>query len=258
MTLGVPIKFWFFHFQSLYYDELDDHKAKELEQMFREAYNQCQAFPLDPERGPALQIQRWTPCLNKNYDRTSDICFVLVQVVHVMPLVIDGNDKMDTVMHELTIVAWDAVRAPCCSECEATRLLLRRRNEDKICMVFNKYMAWSSIHCYEEGHIAMLLPVDIFATMLANSTKLVELMREEIDNGLDMRLGRTPEEALFSNSEFDKARCLVNQVFQLADYAFVNLCHETTQCCLKEVKLLATDDLREVKPRPTAQEASLL
>lgn len=200
--------------------------------------------------GPLLSIQQWSDQLKQSHEGPANKRFACVQLVQVMPLVIDGHDEKKEVMHELTIVAWDCIEAPGERPEEHHRLLMQRRPETKMCLVFNDFLCWSVVHCHKEGHICLMLPAEVFETLLEYSAKLVEQMQEYIEQGHSVKLGRTEEEAQFSQEEFGKARSLVVRVFELADWAFANICHRAGHCCLQNISLLMTDDLGVVKPGP--------
>ena len=255
MSLAIPAKFFFFHFQGLFFNPSEYNKAKLIHEMFDDGLRSSSQDMVDPEKGPLLTIQQWSPSIIRNVTEPTLLNTVLLQVVHVMPLVIDGAVNKKEVMHELTVLAWDCIDVLDDTEDSEERLLLRRRSETKLCMVFNDFLCWSMIHCHREGHLTMIFPTEVYKNILDFSDKLVKQMQDFIDDGHQVTLGRDKQEQAFSQEEFDKARSLVVRVFELADWAFIEFCSRATQCCLRDISLLLTDDLAVVKP--TVQSARL-
>lgn len=250
--LAVTVKFMEFNFSDLFYTMKDHYKAELVEEWFDEGVFICQPksteiLPL----GRALTIDRWTmQDEEKKRYSTDNEQYVLVQVLHMMPLRMNGNDDAKLVLHELVIVAWDCTDDWTPLKPADKRFKLKRRTEEQFIIVLDRWVSHSVLHACRKGHLALLFDRSMFVDMMRYSKELMRLIDEEVEWGMNVQLGRSVSEISSNLDKFHRARALLRRVFDLVDLAYVVVQQETTVAELQGTRLFITDELTGIKPPP--------
>ena len=251
--MALRVQFVEFDFKELYYKVREEYPTSEhLEQWFDEGDYLCHPKAANSmSLGPALTIEKWTHHheQKRRYSDSTDQ-YVLAQVVHIMPLRINGDDGARLVLHELAIVAWDCIEDWTPYKPTENRFLLKRREENQFLIVLDRWISHASLHVCRKGHLGLLFERSMFELMAKNSKELMSKVQDEVDRGTVIQLGRTEQEISKNLSDFHKARAVMNRVFELVDVAIVVLKRETSLPAFQESRMFITDELSAVKPPP--------
>ena len=114
----------------------------------------------------------------------------------------------------------------------------------------NKWLSWSKLHCYKEGHFCLVFPKTTYLRLLKYGKELERKMMDEVIFGLNVTLGRDIKQVSFNMGEFDRARYVISRVYSFIDIAFVAAAGKATEPCLQDVGIYVTDDFDFVKPPP--------
>src|SRR5687768_14413373 len=108
--LALPVEFVEFDFMKLFYIMKEEyHNRSELvEQWFNEGVFICQLKSVEIlPLGPQLSMERWSWTEEEKHSHSLiNDDYVLVQILHMMPLRLNGDDDAGLVVHEMVIVPW--------------------------------------------------------------------------------------------------------------------------------------------------------
>lgn len=251
LQLALGVQFIEFDFGDLFFTMKEDYPSSEqLEEWFDEGVFLCQPktmaiMPL----GPALTIERWT-VLHEGKKRrsTSTDEYVLVQILHISPMKMNGDDSSRLVLHELVVVAWDCQEDWTPYKPLDQRYKAKRRSEEQFLVVLDRWVNHSVLHACRKGHFGLLFEKSMYHRMLDNSRELIRKVQDEVEWGMSVQLGRTVQDMTQNITSFHRARALTLRVFDLVDIAYVSVRRETAQQSLHGARLLITDELTAVKP----------
>ena len=254
MQVTIPVQFIEFNFSSLFYKERDFYRRPDIvEEWFDHGVMISQprtcGILMD---SPALTIEMWT---EREEQRRSYRCgnaeYVMVQIIHMMPLRLNGYDEAKLVVHEMVIVAWDCTEdwSPFkpFNECYYKA---RHRPEDTFFIVLDRWVSQSVLHTCRAGHLGLLFEKSMYLMMLQNSKELAEHIEDELQWGMSITIGRTVAEVSHNLEKFQRARHLVSRVFDLVDLSYILIEGDTKYEALHGARMLMTDELTAVKRPP--------
>lgn len=252
MDVPVLAPFIEFDFGDMFYRMNGNYRPNLIEQWFEEGVAICNRPPVQvSDRGPALTIEPWVDRDGRSNERraTKDP-YVLLQIVQMMPLRMNSFDYSQKVLHEMVVVAWSCVEVDCPFNPFKKRFKLHRRPEDQFFLVLNRWISWSVIHTCRRRHLGLVFTRELYLQLLANSNELGRKVREEVEWGLVVTLGRTIQEISNNLNEFHRARALLRRVFDLVSIAYMTINEEARIEGLQDVGMYFRDDLEGIKPPP--------
>lgn len=249
MAIILPVRFFSVHLDRLYHHQSQYYSDSSMQEMFSEGLSRFAKAKECEGQGDLLSLEAWRPELEPYIDYQKSRMIVLVQILHFMPLLFEDADQKKQALHELTVVCWDGLRLPEGEEEQTTRLALRRRRETRLFVILNTWISMTACHVNKDGHLAMMLPTDLFEQLQEKSLTLLSQVSAEVNKGTLVRLGRGPEELAFNQEQSDKANLLLASIYEGVDLGLVSLCSEADHGCLLDVSMYVTDVLDLVLPR---------
>lgn len=247
--LAVTVKFVEFNFLDLFYIVKDHYDPELVEKWFEEGVSVCQPRGYYVSLGPSLSIDRWTLQLEeKTRHSTDDDKYVILQIIHMMPLRFNGADNARLVLHEMVVVAWDCEDDWTPLKPQERRFKMKRREEEQFVLVLDRWVSHSVLHAFRKGHLGLMFHQTMYLKMLNYSKELMKKVNEEVERGMNVQLGRSFEEISSNLDKYHKARALVGKVFDLVDVALSVVTRETPVEELQGARMLITDELTGVKP----------
>jgi len=250
-SVEMKVNFVDFEFLATYYMPREDYKPKIVEEWFREGLKVCSPHCMDADLpSPYLQLQAWKePYADPLYYFDHDK-MILVQILHMMPLRLNGFDAARYVVHEMVVVVWECDDYWKPTNPFGEQYKAFRRSEDQFFIVLDRWISKTVINVEKSGQFGMVFCPKMFKRMHQNSKELGRKLREEVDFGLTVNLGQTMQQISQNQDGFYRARCMLRRVVDLIDVAFVRYTGVTTDQRLQQVGLCVTDDLDTVKPSP--------
>lgn len=245
----MPLKFYAVHLDQLFHHRSEYYTDSCMQDQFKEALEKARNPPGVLKQAEEMKLQPWEPEMEPQLDVGGSQRAVFVQVLHLMPLVFNGMTCKKEVLHQLTVVVWDALRVPFGEAGSMPRVVLKRRPETRLLLVLNSWISFECNHSEVEGHLFMMFSGDYYDLLQSNSQKLESQVEREVEQGVAVTLGRTPEEMAFNQLNVLRAESAANGLFSLCDLAVASLCCEADACHLREVSLMITDDLSLLKNR---------
>ncbi len=249
--LAVTVKFVEFNFLDVFYIAKDPYNPELIEKWFEEGVAVCQPRGYYRSLGPSLSIDKWTLQLEeRTRHSTNDDQYVILQILHMMPLRLDGHDNARLVLHELVVVAWDCEDDWTPLKPTERRFKMKRREEEQFLLVLDRWVSHSVLHAFRKGHLALMFHQTMYLKMLNYSKELMKKVNDEVERGMNVQLGRSFDEISTNLDNYHRARALLRKVFDLVDVALTVITRETPVEELQGARILITDELTGVKPSP--------
>lgn len=247
----MSVNFVDFEFVSTFHMPKEGSKHKIVNEWFREGLKVCRPPIADADQtSPCLQLEAWKePCVDPVYYFEHNK-MILVQILHMMPLRLNGYDSAPFVVHEMVVVVWEFDDFCNPSSPFGARYRAFKRSEDHFFIVLDHWVSKTVISVQRSGHLGMVFCPKMFEIMHRNSRELGRKLKDEVDFGLTVNLGQTMQQISDNQDGFYRARCMLRRVMDLIDVAYVRYTGVTSDPRLKQVGLYVTDDLADVKPPP--------
>lgn len=225
---------------------------KTTENRFNEGVLIVQGFTCDLSRGHTIRLDQLNQTLAPGSLSAESI---LLQVVHLMPLVVKDHQNDSYFLHEMVVVAWAFDSSEKLNDQGAKAYKFRRLKLTRLYAVLEGRLTKSKIHCYKKGHLGLFLKQELFKVILDNSRLLEKELDNLIESGKAVYLGFTFQEASENCTLFSKATQLLYAVFENVDMAVVSFDGRSSEFTLSNRNLIVTGDFEVVLAKPGHEEA---
>lgn len=260
MKLALGVQFVEFDFHQLFYVKKEEYPLSAMfESWFDDGVSHCQPLGLHTlTYGQNLTIEEWTS-LHEQQEKLNTYTeqYVLVQILHMAPMKMNGCEDSRFVLHELVVVPWDCQEDWTPNRPPLPRYKARRRPEEQFLIVLDRWVSHAVLHASKKSHFGLLFERSMYLRMLESSNELVRQTQDEVDRGMDIKLGRTAQDVTQNYHNFKRARALGRKVYDLVDLAYLSVKRETSEQSLHGTRMLMTSDLAVVRPAALDSETEL-
>ena len=253
---AIPVHFMEISFHELYYDLKQCSVANNVIPWFYEGVAVCTpkcTEPVEPRR--LLKLRPLDSSLESTeHVQTNAKKFVIMQILHMMPLMFSGYDSAELVVHELLVVSWSCTEKIATTNPFDQRYFGRRRSEEVVQIVLDGWTSYCNINVCSRGHVALVFEESMYDRILKNSDELRRKTQEQVEYGKTITLGRSIVEISRNLDAFHNARAFLRRVLELADVAILEVERASNVPVLQNLKLVVTDTLDGVTPPPPPSE----
>ena len=252
----MSINFMQISFYELYYDVRLCFRPNNIIPWFNEGIVVCTPRCTEPiQNNRLLRISTFDGSLERPESlQMNGNRFVIMQILHMTPLMIGGFDEAEYVVHELLVVSWASEEQCVSVDSLNKRFVGRRRGEEVIRIVLDDWVSYANINVCSKGHVALVFDELMYQRILRNSDELRSKVRDQVDFGKTVTLGRSVVEISRNLDNFHNARALLRRVFELSDIAVIGVESATNAQVLQGLNLIVTDNLDGLTPPPPPSE----
>lgn len=247
----MKVDFIDFEFVETYYLMKENYKPKIVEEWFRQGLKVVSPRAMDADKpSPFLELKLWRDPFEDPTHYFDHDKMILVQIVQMMPLRMNGYDNAKYVVHEMSVIVWECAeywrpKNPFLGQHKAFR-----RPEQQLFIVLDRWVSKHVISVDKAGHFGMVFCPKMFQRMMQNSAELSRKLRDDLDWGLVINLGRTMQEISDNQDAYYRGQCLKSRVTDLIDIVLLKFLGLTKDERLRDIGLYVTDDLDKIKPPP--------